>query len=137
MIFADSAGFIAAFDANDQRHGRAAQAWRRFEEEEVYLLTTQLVLAETVTHLRRRSGWRPSRQIGEALLRSRVVEIVGLSDEQLGAAWREFVRIPDPKLSLCDAASFVVMRERGVTAAFTFDNHFAEAGFELIPGRSI
>lgn len=134
MIFADSAGFIAAFDTRDQRHERAAQAWYRFEEQGAYLLTTQLVLAETVTHIRRRSGWRPSRQVGEALLRSRVIEIVGLSAEQFDAAWREFVRVPDPKLSLCDAASFVVMRERGVSAAFTFDHHFAAAGFELIPG---
>jgi len=134
VIFADSSGFIAAFDARDVRHARAAPAWRRFAEEGVFLLTTQLVLAETVTHLRRRAGWRPSQRVGEALLESRVVEIVGLSDEQLAAAWREFVRNPDPKLSLCDAASFVVMRERGLTAAFTFDHDFAGAGFDLVPG---
>ena len=136
MIFADSAGFVAAFDARDGRHDRAARAWRRFAEEGVYLVTTQLVLAETVTHVRRRAGWQPSREVGEVLLMSRVVEIVGLSDEQLAAAWREFVRNPDPKLSLCDAASFVVMRERGLTAAFTFDHHFAGAGFELVPGET-
>lgn len=135
MIFADSAGFIAAFDARDQRHDRATRAWRSFADEGVYLLTTQLVLAETVTHLRRRAGWRTSQRVGEALLRSRVVEILGLSDEQLGAAWREFLRNPDPKLSLCDAASFVVMRERGVTAAFTFDRHFVDAGFDRVPGE--
>ncbi len=43
------------------------------------------------------------------------------------------MRNPDKKLSLCDAASFIVMRERGVTTAFTFDRHFADAGFELLP----
>lgn len=133
VVFADSSGFIAAFDARDQRHGPATRSWRSFVEEGVYLLTTQLVLAETVTHLRRRAGWQVSRQVGDALLRSRVVEVTGLSPDELAGAWREYVRNPDPKLSLCDAASFVVMRERGVDAAFTFDRHFAHAGFELIP----
>lgn len=134
QIFADSSGFIAAFDSRDQRHESARRAWRSFELDGVSLLTTQLVLAETVTHLRRRGGWDPSRRVGEALLKSRVVEIVGLQNEQLGGAWREFVRNADPKLSLCDAASFTLMRERGVIKAFTFDRHFADAGFEMIPG---
>lgn len=135
-VFADSSGLIAAFDAKDQRHPLAARAWRSFEDEGVYLLTSQLVLAETVTHLRRRAGWEPSRRVGEALLRSRVIEIVALSAEQLQSAWREFTRNADPKLSLCDAASFTLMRERGIAAAFTFDRHFAAAGFELVPGGS-
>lgn len=79
-------------------------------------------------------GWEASRRVGEALLESRVIEIAGLSDEQLESAWREFVRSAGRKLSLCDAASFILMRERGVARAFTFDRHFAEAGFELSPG---
>ncbi len=133
MIFADSSGFIATFDARDQRHERARRAWRSFESDGVYLLTSQLVVAETVTHLRRRGGWQASRQVGEALLRSRVIEIAGLDRQQLESAWREFVRSADPKLSLCDAASFVLMRERGIATAFTFDRHFADAGFDVIP----
>lgn len=133
MVFADSSGFIAAFDRRDARHPRAERLWREFAKRGELLLTTQLVLAETVTHLRRRGGYEPSRRVGAALLESKVIEIAGLSDEQIGAAWREFVRNPDPKLSLCDAASFVLMRERGVKRAFTFDRHFAEAGFELLP----
>ena len=83
MIFADSSGFIATLDARDQRHKRAAQAWKSFESEGVYILTTQLVVAETVTHLRRRAGWEPSRRIGEVLLRSQVIKVVGLSSGQL------------------------------------------------------
>jgi predicted nucleic acid-binding protein len=133
VVFADSSGFIAAFDARDQRHAAAARAWRGFADEGMGLVTTRLVFAETVTHLRRRAGWEASRKVGDALLRSRVIEIVGLTEEQLQAAWREFVRNADSKLSLADAASFVVMRDRGLGAAFTFDQLFAAAGFRLIP----
>jgi predicted nucleic acid-binding protein len=133
MVFLDSSGVIAAFDGRDARHERAAEAWRSLARQGQALLTTQLALAETVTHLRRRAGWEVSRRVGEAVLRSRAIEVVGLDDDQLRAAWREFVRNPDPKLSLCDAASFVLMRERGIERALSFDRHFAEAGFELLP----
>lgn len=133
MVFADSSGFIAAFDSCDARHGSAAAAWRQLADAGVGLVTTQLVVAETVTHLRRRVGWEASRTVGEAILRSGSIEVIGLDDEQFGAAWREFVRSGDPKLSLCDAASFVVMREAGLRRALTFDGHFEQAGFEILP----
>jgi predicted nucleic acid-binding protein len=133
MVFVDSSGIIAAFDGRDAGHVKAAEAWRSLAREGQALLITQLVLAETVTHLRRRAGWEVSRRVGAAILESRGIEVVGLDADQLEAAWREFVRNPDPKLSLCDAASFVLMRERGIARALTFDRHFADAGFELLP----
>ena len=133
MVFADSSGFIAAFDPTDATHAQAAEAWRRIAKAGERLLTTQLVVAETVTYLRRRGGWEPSRRAGTAILDSPLIEIVALDEEQLGAAWREFVRNPDPKLSLCDAASFIVMRDRHVRRAFTLDHHFRDARFEVVP----
>ncbi len=36
------------------------------------------------------------------------------------------------ELSLVDCVSFDVMRQLGIKAAFTFDVHFAEQGFERI-----
>lgn len=134
MVFADSSGFIAAFDRRDAAHPHAAEAWRRIAKAHERLVTTQLVLAETVTYLRRRGGWEPSRLAGAAILESPLIEIVALDDEQLAAAWREFVRNPDPKLSLCDAASFIVMRDRNLRRAFTLDGHFRDAGFDVVPG---
>ena len=133
MVFADSSGFIAAFDPRDSAHARVAAAWRQIAKARERLVTTQLVLAETVTYLRRRGGWEPSRLAGSAILDSPVIEVIGLDAEQLAAAWREFVRNPDPKLSLCDAASFIVMRDRNLRRAFTLDRHFGDAGFEIVP----
>ena len=82
--------------------------------------------------VRSRGGWECSRLAGSSIVESPLIEIVGLESEQLAAAWREFVRNPDPKLSLCDAASFIVMRDRAVRRAFTLDRHFHEAGFEVV-----
>jgi predicted nucleic acid-binding protein len=133
VAFADSSGFIAAFDPRDAAHAEVAAAWRQIAKARERLITTQLVLAETVTYLRRRGGWEQSRRAGAAILDSPLIEVIALDAEQLAASWREFVRLPDPKLSLCDAASFIVMRDRHVQRALTLDRHFRDAGFELVP----
>jgi predicted nucleic acid-binding protein len=39
------------------------------------------------------------------------------------------------RLSLVDVTSFAVMRRLGIETAFTFDPHFAEQGFSVIPGE--
>ncbi|MCU0846245.1 MAG: VapC toxin family PIN domain ribonuclease, partial [Spirochaetes bacterium] len=37
------------------------------------------------------------------------------------------------RLSLVDCASFECMRRSGIQTAFTFDPHFREQGFEIVP----
>ena len=39
---------------------------------------------------------------------------------------------PDKNYSLCDAVSFVLVRERGETEALTTDGHFEQEGFRAI-----
>jgi predicted nucleic acid-binding protein len=131
--FADSSGFIAAFLPRERFHEQARAAWENFARQGRPLVTTDFVVSETLTHLRRRGGYRVARDVGDALLASRAIEIHCLSREQLDAAYAEFVRNASPRLSLCDAASFVLMREHRIDQAFTFDAHFDAAGFERVP----
>jgi predicted nucleic acid-binding protein len=37
-----------------------------------------------------------------------------------------------PNLPATDAVSFVLMTQRKITKAFTFDAHFATAGFRIV-----
>ncbi len=55
-----------------------------------------------------------------------VAQVDGVLDE---AAWQLLKQRTDKEWSLVDGVSFVVMRQRAVTAALTTDHHFEQAGF--------
>ena len=59
-------------------------------------------------------------------------------DEQLHRKAMELlVAREDKTYSLCDAVSFVLMRQRGITDALTTDRHFEQEGFvRLLPPPS-
>jgi predicted nucleic acid-binding protein len=38
----------------------------------------------------------------------------------------------DKGYSLCDAVSFVIMRQRSIWQALTTDHHFAQEGFQVL-----
>ena len=56
-------------------------------------------------------------------------EVVSIS----AALWNEALELyhqhRDKQWTLTDCASFIVMRERGITEALTGDRHFEQAGF--------
>jgi len=39
---------------------------------------------------------------------------------------------PDKTYSLCDAVSFILMRQRGIPEALTTDRHFEQEGFQRL-----
>jgi predicted nucleic acid-binding protein len=51
-------------------------------------------------------------------------------DEQLHqTAMQLLIDRQDKTYSLCDAVSFILMRQRGVTESLTTDRHFQQEGF--------
>ena len=63
-----------------------------------------------------------------------VVEVVWVND----ALHREAVQLLETRLdkrySLCDAVSFVLRRQRGLSEALTTDQHFQQEGFRRLLG---
>jgi len=55
--------------------------------------------------------------------------------EHLEGAWGFFRKYRDHELSFTDCTSFAAMRKYGIREAFTFDEDFSKAGFEIVPRR--
>jgi len=57
------------------------------------------------------------------------VEVVQIDNDLLRRALDFFAQHADKSWGLVDCASCLVMRDRGITEAFTSDIHFEQAGF--------
>lgn len=60
------------------------------------------------------------------------VEVIWVDETLHRAALALLRRRVDKAYSLCDAVSFVLMRERGLMEALTTDCHFEQEGFERV-----
>ncbi len=60
------------------------------------------------------------------------VEIVSLTDDLYIKAFQRYQSRLDKEWGLTDCISFVVMQERGLTAALTPDKHFQQAGYQAL-----
>lgn len=132
-LFVDAGGWIALADRHDRYHPVAAAAYPGFLRTYRRLVTTTLVVAETYIALRLGLGHAPAVGFLDLLRASPRIQRVPV-DPLLEAAAEDLLRhYRDQSFSYTDAMSFAIMRERGLTEAFAFDQHFATAGFVRVP----
>lgn len=127
MIFVDSSYFIGEVLQRDGHHEAAASLARRHAADN--LATTNLVVAETWTFVRRRADHRLAiRWLDRISSAPRIA--VELIDPELEAEAWAWLRVHDERpYSFVDATSFALMRRKRITDALAFDGDFAAAGF--------
>lgn len=131
-VFIDTGGFAALYNRQDTHHEKAARIWSGLLLKRPLLYTSNFVLAETITLLRKRAGFQASVQFGEALFASSIVRILRVNASQESQSWTLYKKFSDQDFSFTDCSSFALMRELGILNAFAFDHHFSIFGFELL-----
>jgi predicted nucleic acid-binding protein len=129
QIFVDTLFVIALINRRDQYHQQASELTDRFEGHP--LLTTDAVLLEIGNALARNYK-KEAVEIIEHFFTSDEVEIVHLTPKLFGQAFELYRAYHDKEWGMVDCISFVVMRERNIDQALTFDRHFAQAGFQVL-----
>ncbi len=94
---------------------------------------TTSILDETATLLNARGLHELAVAAGTQLIRSPAVTLLHVDVGLLERGWAYFCRHADKRYSLTDCISFIVMQERGLREALTFDQHFTQAGYAAIP----
>lgn len=102
---------------------------RKLTADEMGLVTTEWVLAESVTLLKARGAVDHAVALGEALQAGRLGHLVESTGERRRRAWELFVRYRERRVGWVDCASFAVMEELGLREFFGFDEDFVRAGF--------
>jgi predicted nucleic acid-binding protein len=125
-MLVDTSGFFSLYDKADKFHEQAISFYDAARER----LTTSYVLAE-YTALAHVHGV-PRREIikfSSRILDDKDVEVIWVDENLHRQAVALMMERADKTYSLCDAASFILMREREIAESLTTDKHFRQEGF--------
>jgi uncharacterized protein len=122
----DTSGLLCLHFSTEPLHTQACVAYRKA----TIRLTHNYVIAEYVALANARRFPRASvLDLIVDLLSNPDIKTVWV-DESIHRAAVELLTLrQDKTYSLCDAVSFVLMRQRGVADALTTDRHFEQEGF--------
>lgn len=131
-VFLDTVYVVALANTQDQWFGAATRWEEGMTLGRQRLITTEFVLAEIGDGLAAAHRRLVAVRVIDALRADPRVEIVPASSDLFTAAFALYRARADQGWGLTDCSSFVVMRERGLTAALTADDHFRQAGFRAL-----
>lgn len=128
MILIDTSAWIALADTADLHHREAKRLLGRLRASATPTCTHSYVVLETAALMHRRLGRKMAEDFLGAVLDGEIIWI----DERLHrAALARYLKARSTGVSLVDSASFAIMDERPITAAFTFDSDFAKEGYHI------
>lgn len=130
-VFVDTGAWVALRYRRDGHHARARTLLKRLRREGLGLVTSDWVLAESVTLLKARGAVDHALALGEALLQGSLGRLVEPTPLRRQRAWELFGRYRGLRVGYVDCTSFAIMEELGLTTAFGFDDDFPRAGYVL------
>ncbi|MEH2180648.1 type II toxin-antitoxin system VapC family toxin [Nostoc sp.] len=129
MLLFDTSGLLCYVHSGEPEHQKAVE----FLDSVSRSLTHSYVLAEFITLAQvRRFPRTEALQFIIDLLENPDIETVWVYELLYQEAVKLLMARQDKTYSLCDAVSFVLMRQRGVTEALTTDRHFEQEGFRRL-----
>lgn len=130
-VILDTSALFAVAQPDDPNHDTALDTISMLVRREAELAVPNYVAAETLSLVARRLGMAAARRANLVLARAATLWITPV-EHAVGT--REFLQ-SGRALSFVDCTTFAIMRARGLTQAFAFDDDFERAGFELVNRR--
>lgn len=128
-VFADTGYWVALLNPSDDLNAKAKEVSRGLGAVRIY--TTEMVLVE-VANMFGKEGETIRALVKQTIVSLRENPNVTI-EPQTSTLFREALDFysahRDKNWSLTDCASFLVMRQEGITEALAHDHHFEQAGF--------
>lgn len=133
MIFVDTSAFVARYIERDQFHKDAVAYWETLASSSIACVTSNFIVDETITLLTRRTTGHFAAERARQLYASSALHILRAVEADETAAVAILEQYAGEGVSFTDCVSFALMKRHRITEAFTFDDHFADAGFITKP----
>ena len=130
MIYVDTSALLSIIDTRDINHETAVKYWKEQVESASFIINSYSML-ETIALVQNRLGLNAVRTLVKEILP--VIEVDWLGPDEHETAINNVLTANRRNLSLVDCASFETMRRLRIEPIFTFDDHFKEQGFTVIP----
>ena len=130
VVFLDTVGLLAQWDASDQWHALATIALKQLMESRARTVTTTFIMLECGNAAARRPYRSLVAQTCSALQKSG--RLISPTDSDWESAWSVYSAGNPLSAGIVDEISFAIMRRLGITDAFTNDRHFKTAGFNTL-----
>jgi uncharacterized protein len=129
VLLLDTSGLLCYVHSGEPEHQKAVE----FLNSASGSLTHGYVLAEFIALAQVRGFPRTAAlKFIIDLLENPDIETVWINELLHQEAVKLLMARQDKTYSLCDAVSFVLMRQRGITEALTTDRHFEQEGFRRL-----
>jgi predicted nucleic acid-binding protein len=133
-IFVDTSALYALISTEDRNLALAVATWKQMIERRELLLTNNYVLVECIALLQNRLGIEFARALQSNIVP--LLQVDWLGEPEHTSSVNDVLTANRRQLSLVDCSCFESMRRLGIVKVFTFDEHFREQGFEVIPSAS-
>jgi len=124
---------MACADHADPAHVACAAARDTTLEAGRILITTDVVVDETLTLIRFRLGLKAANAWWQQIDGSTRLRWERVENDRFERSRNLFFQYRDKDLSFTDCTSIAVMRELKLTTVITTDGHFRQVGFEVLP----
>lgn len=122
--------FKALVDKHDEFHQKAVILWEKIKKGKLDIITSNYILDETFTLIRKRRGKIIVDNFRRSLASDFIVKIFRVTVADEAAAWDWFLN-DWSNLSFTDCVSFALMKRLELIRVATFDAHFSRAGFQV------
>lgn len=130
-IFVDTSALYALMSTEDRNKGIAVSAWESLLERGGLLITNNYMLVESFSLVQSRLGIEFARALQSNIVP--FLQIDWIEKSQHFNMVQEVFASNRRQLSLVDCSGFETMRRLKIETVFTFDSHFREQGFDVIP----
>lgn len=135
IVFVDASALISSFVPLDTTHQKAKKITRELQNQDVKLISSNMVMSEVLTVLSLRHGKELALEFGE-YIRDGGIEIAHPGPDHFEKAWQIFKREVTKNISFTGCMSLALIELFHIPSAFTFDKQFRNRGFKVFGWKS-